>query len=58
METTMEQRRVHVRQPLATLGKVTVAALAGIALMGSYAQIAIVGAFEPALDVEWWISVS
>jgi plastocyanin len=51
METTIDRRRAHVRQPLAALGKVTVAALAGIALMGAYAQISIVGAFDPALAI-------
>jgi hypothetical protein len=51
METTMEQRRAHVRQPLATLGKVTVAALAGIALMVTYAQVVMIGAFDPVLAI-------
>jgi plastocyanin len=51
METTMERPRARVRRPLATLGKVSVAAQVGIALMAAYAQVAIVGGFEPALAI-------
>jgi hypothetical protein len=51
METTMERQRARTRQPLAALGKATVAALVGLALCLTYLQVAIIGALIPPLAV-------
>ncbi len=49
METTLGRGRLGERQPLAALGKLTVAALIGIALLLVYVQAILMGYFRPDL---------